>query len=124
MVTATRRTIRAPRGISLTYNGWLQKAVLQLPVNTLDLGVVERPDDLIAYGGSSKTASNRPVGRGGTGAVQTPESTTNGAAALVIGIDLGIGPSVVVGPPAGDGEAAATPEREGLRLPGHEGRIC
>src|SRR5438876_8798764 len=57
MATATR-TIRAPRGTSLTCKGWPQEAALRMLMNNLDPDVAERPDDLIVYGGSGKAARN------------------------------------------------------------------
>src|SRR3989454_297808 len=55
MATATR-TIRAPRGTSLSCKGWPQEAALRMLMNNLDPDVAERPDDLIVYGGSGKAA--------------------------------------------------------------------
>src|SRR5205807_2090469 len=57
MVTATR-TIRAPRGTSLTCKGWPQEAALRMLMNNLDPEVAERPDDLVVYGGWGKAARN------------------------------------------------------------------
>jgi urocanate hydratase len=57
MTTATR-TIRAPRGTSLTCKGWPQEAALRMLMNNLDPDVAERPDDLVVYGGSGKAARN------------------------------------------------------------------
>jgi urocanate hydratase len=59
MATVTR-TIRAPRGTSLTCKGWPQEAALRMLMNNLDPEVAERPDDLIVYGGSGKAARNWP----------------------------------------------------------------
>jgi urocanate hydratase len=59
MTTATR-TIRAPRGTSLTCKGWPQEAALRMLMNNLDPEVAERPDDLVVYGGSGKAARNWP----------------------------------------------------------------
>src|SRR5438876_3346333 len=50
------RTIRAPRGTSLTCKGWPQEAALRMLMNNLDPDVAERPDDLVVYGGSGKAA--------------------------------------------------------------------
>src|SRR5438876_3669892 len=55
MTTATR-TIRAPRGTSLTCKGWQQEAALRMLMNNLDPEVAERPDDLVVYGGSGRAA--------------------------------------------------------------------
>jgi urocanate hydratase len=57
MATATR-TIRAPRGTSLSCKGWPQEAALRMLMNNLDPDVAERPDDLVVYGGSGKAARN------------------------------------------------------------------
>jgi urocanate hydratase len=57
MATATR-TIRAPRGTSLTCKGWPQEAAMRMLMNNLDPDVAERPEDLIVYGGSGKAARN------------------------------------------------------------------
>src|SRR5881227_1226555 len=57
MAIATR-TIRAPRGASLTCKGWPQEAALRMLMNNLDPDVAERPDDLVVYGGSGKAARN------------------------------------------------------------------
>src|SRR6476619_7561798 len=57
MTTATR-TIRAPRGTSLSCKGWPQEAALRMLMNNLDPDVAERPDDLVVYGGSGKAARN------------------------------------------------------------------
>jgi urocanate hydratase len=59
MATATR-TIRAPRGTTLTCKGWPQEAALRMLMNNLDPEVAERPDDLVVYGGSGKAARNWP----------------------------------------------------------------
>src|SRR5262245_38856795 len=55
MATVTR-TIRAPRGTSLSCKGWPQEAALRMLMNNLDPDVAERPDDLVVYGGSGKAA--------------------------------------------------------------------
>src|SRR5436309_2403648 len=60
MATATR-TIRAPRGATLTCKGWPQEAALRMLMNNLDHEVAERPDDLIVYGGSGKAARDWPA---------------------------------------------------------------
>ena len=57
MATAVR-TIRSPRGTSLTCKGWPQEAALRMLMNNLDPDVAERPDDLVVYGGSGKAARN------------------------------------------------------------------
>jgi len=52
------RTIRAPRGTTLSCKGWPQEAALRMLMNNLDPDVAERPDDLVVYGGSGKAARN------------------------------------------------------------------
>lgn len=52
------RTIRAPRGTSLTCKGWVQEAALRMLMNNLDPEVAEKPDELIVYGGVGKAARN------------------------------------------------------------------
>jgi urocanate hydratase len=50
------RTIRAPRGTTLTTKGWLQEAALRCLMNNLDPEVAERPEDLVVYGGTGRAA--------------------------------------------------------------------
>ncbi len=52
------RTIRAPRGATLTCKGWLQEAAYRMIQNNLDPEVAERPDDLVVYGGRGQAARN------------------------------------------------------------------
>jgi urocanate hydratase len=55
-MTTLVRSIRAPRGTSLTCLGWPQEAALRMLMNNLDHEVAERPDDLIVYGGTGRAA--------------------------------------------------------------------
>jgi len=55
-VTATARTVRAPRGTTLSCRGWIQEAALRMLMNNLDPEVAERPDDLVVYGGTGRAA--------------------------------------------------------------------
>src|SRR6186997_2485338 len=55
-MTMIARSVRAPRGTSLTCQGWPQEAALRMLMNNLDPDVAERPDDLIVYGGTGKAA--------------------------------------------------------------------
>src|SRR5687767_15326127 len=55
MSTATR-TIRAPRGTTLSCKGWPQEAALRMLMNNLDPAVAERPEDLVVYGGTGRAA--------------------------------------------------------------------
>src|SRR5678815_4312566 len=60
MATVTR-TIRAPRGTSLSCKGWPQEAALRMLMNNLDPEVAERPEDLVVYGGTGKAARSWPA---------------------------------------------------------------
>src|SRR5687767_9759208 len=60
-MTMIARSLRAPRGTSLTCKGWPQEAALRMLMNNLDPEVAERPDDLIVYGGTGKAARNWPA---------------------------------------------------------------
>ena len=53
-------TVRAPRGTTLTAQGWPQEAALRMLMNNLDPDVAERPDDLVVYGGTGKAARDWP----------------------------------------------------------------
>ena len=55
---AGARTVRAPRGTSLSCRGWIQEAALRMLMNNLDPEVAEKPQDLIVYGGAGKAARN------------------------------------------------------------------
>src|SRR6201988_4164794 len=55
-MTIAVRSIRAPRGTSLTCKGWPQEAALRMLMNNLDPEVAERPDDLVVYGGTGRAA--------------------------------------------------------------------
>src|SRR5687768_14199856 len=57
-MTMIARSLRAPRGTSLTCQGWPEEAALRMLMNNLDPDVAERPDDLIVYGGTGKAARN------------------------------------------------------------------
>ncbi len=50
------KTIRAPRGTTLTCRGWQQEAAMRMLMNNLDPENAEDPDHLIVYGGSGKAA--------------------------------------------------------------------
>ncbi|MGD2115680.1 MAG: urocanate hydratase [Acidobacteriota bacterium] len=56
--TTSSRTVRAPRGTSLSCRGWQQEAALRMLMNNLDPEVAEHPEELIVYGGSGKAARN------------------------------------------------------------------
>jgi len=53
---ATSRTVRAPRGSTLSCRGWVQEAALRMLMNNLDPDVAERPEDLVVYGGTGRAA--------------------------------------------------------------------
>ncbi|MCG5219122.1 urocanate hydratase [Streptosporangium sp. KLBMP 9127] len=54
------RTVRAPRGTTLTAKGWPQEAALRMIQNNLDPEVAEHPEQLVVYGGSGKAARDWP----------------------------------------------------------------
>ena len=51
-------TVRAPRGTTLSCQGWLQEAAMRMLMNNLDPEVAEKPQELIVYGGTGKAARN------------------------------------------------------------------
>jgi len=53
---SSSKTIRAPRGSTLSCKGWQQEAALRMLMNNLDPDVAERPQDLVVYGGTGKAA--------------------------------------------------------------------
>ena len=55
---ATRPSLRAPRGPTLTCRNWITEAALRMLHNNLDPEVAERPQDLVVYGGIGKAARN------------------------------------------------------------------
>ncbi len=50
------RTVRAPRGSTLTCKSWQTEAAYRMIQNNLDPEVAERPEDLIVYGGRGQAA--------------------------------------------------------------------
>jgi len=54
------RTVRAPRGTTLSCKGWQQEAAMRMIMNNLDPEVAERPNDLVVYGGSGRAARYGP----------------------------------------------------------------
>src|SRR6202162_3090843 len=52
------QAVRAPRGTSLSCQGWQQEAAMRMLMNNLDPEVAEKPEDLIVYGGAGKAARN------------------------------------------------------------------
>jgi urocanate hydratase len=56
MTGAGPRTVRAPRGTTLSARGWQQEAALRMLRNNLDPQVAEHPDQLVVYGGTGKAA--------------------------------------------------------------------
>ncbi|MDR1152455.1 MAG: urocanate hydratase, partial [Bifidobacteriaceae bacterium] len=55
---SSARTVRAPRGTSLTAKSWQTEAPLRMLMNNLDPEVAEHPEDLVVYGGGGKAARN------------------------------------------------------------------
>ncbi len=54
------RTVRAPRGTTLSCRSWQTEAPLRCLMNNLDPDVAERPDDLVVYGGTGRAARDWP----------------------------------------------------------------
>ena len=54
------RTVRAPRGSTLSAQGWPQEAALRMLQNNLDPEVAEHPEELVVYGGTGKAARDWP----------------------------------------------------------------
>src|SRR2546421_9900137 len=52
------RTVRAPRGTTISCKGWQQEAALRMLLNNLDPQVAEKPEELVVYGGTGKAARN------------------------------------------------------------------
>ena len=57
-MTLGARTIRAPRGTTLSARSWLTEAPLRMLMNNLDPEVAENPAELVVYGGIGKAARN------------------------------------------------------------------
>jgi urocanate hydratase len=55
---SSSRTVRAPRGTTLTCKSWLTEAPFRMIQNNLDPEVAERPQDLVVYGGRGQAARN------------------------------------------------------------------
>ena len=54
----SQRTIRSPRGTTLTAKTWVTEAPLRMLMNNLDPEVAENPDELVVYGGIGRAARN------------------------------------------------------------------
>ncbi len=54
------RTVRSPRGTTVTAQDWPQEAALRMLQNNLDPEVAEHPDELVVYGGTGKAARDWP----------------------------------------------------------------
>src|SRR6187401_12368 len=57
-MAALPRTVRAPRGTTLSAKSWLTEAPLRMLMNNLDPEVAERPEELVVYGGIGRAARN------------------------------------------------------------------
>jgi urocanate hydratase len=55
------RSIRAPRGTTLTCKNWLIEAAYRMIQNNLDAEVAEHPEELVVYGGIGRAARNWPA---------------------------------------------------------------
>ncbi|HET6728227.1 MAG TPA: urocanate hydratase [Jiangellaceae bacterium] len=60
MTTDGPRTVRAPRGTTLTARGWPQEAALRMLQNNLNPDVAEHPEKLVVYGGTGRAARDWP----------------------------------------------------------------
>ena len=56
ILSASPRTIRAPRGPEKTCKTWQAEAAMRMLMNNLDPEVAERPEDLVVYGGRGQAA--------------------------------------------------------------------
>src|SRR6516165_11998373 len=56
IAASTYTPIRAPRGNTLSCQGWQQEAAMRMLMNNLDEDVAERPRDLVVYGGTGRAA--------------------------------------------------------------------
>src|SRR5688572_2601322 len=54
------RTIRAPRGTTLSCRSWLSEAAYRMLQNNLDPDVAENPAELVVYGGIGRAARDWP----------------------------------------------------------------
>src|SRR5687768_11824905 len=54
------RTIRAPRGTTLSCRSWLSEAAYRMIQNNLDPDVAENPAELVVYGGIGRAARDWP----------------------------------------------------------------
>ncbi|MCZ6837426.1 MAG: urocanate hydratase [Planctomycetota bacterium] len=56
--SAGSRTVRAPRGSTMTCKTWQAEAAMRMLMNNLDPEVAEKPDELVVYGGRGQAARN------------------------------------------------------------------
>ncbi len=61
MTTVETRTVRAPRGNTLSCKSWAAEAAMRMLMNNLDPEVAERPGDLVVYGGRGQAARSWPA---------------------------------------------------------------
>src|SRR3954451_25036317 len=52
--------LKTPTGTKISCKGWVQEAAHRMLHNNLDPDVAERPEDLVVYGGTGKTARDWP----------------------------------------------------------------
>jgi urocanate hydratase len=55
-IAPPNKKIKAPRGTTLSCQGWNQEAAMRMLMNNLDEEVAERPQDLVVYGGTGRAA--------------------------------------------------------------------
>src|SRR4051812_19832286 len=56
LIAPPNKKIKAPRGNTLSCQGWNQEAAMRMLMNNLDEEVAERPQDLVVYGGTGRAA--------------------------------------------------------------------
>src|SRR3954469_10969891 len=56
LIAPPNKKIKAPRGTTLSCQGWNQEAAMRMLMNNLDEEVAERPRDLVVYGGTGRAA--------------------------------------------------------------------
>src|SRR3954452_23639124 len=56
LIAPPNKKIKAPRGTTLSCQGWNQEAAMRMLMNNLDEEVAERPQDLVVYGGTGRAA--------------------------------------------------------------------
>ena len=84
--------VSAPRGATMSCNGWPQEAALRLLMNHLDSHAAWRPDDRVVYAAPARPA-HRPSAVGATVAALPADAEYPEALAAVrpSGVDMSLG---------------------------------